>query len=107
LKRIDTRTRFNKTVNLKVEMESFMKHIGLDSKLQDLRILEVWEECVGSVIAKNSVPVELRKNKLFVSVENAVWRYELNAKKEDILNKLNKILDRKNNKNLIKDIVFI
>lgn len=88
-------------------MESFMKHIGLDSKLQDLRILEVWEECVGSVIAKNSVPVELRKNKLFVSVENAVWRYELNAKKEDILNKLNKILDRKNNKNLIKDIVFI
>lgn len=88
-------------------MDSFMKHIGLDSKLQDLKILDVWEECVGSVISKNSFPVELRKNKLFVSVENAVWRYELNAKKEDIISRLNKILDKKNKKGLIKDIVFI
>jgi len=84
-----------------------MKHIGLDSKLQDLKILDAWEECVGTVIAKNSVPVELRKNKLFVSVENAVWRYELNSKKEDIINKLNKIFDKKNQKGFIKDIVFI
>lgn len=107
MKRIDTKSRFNKPVCLKDELDSFMKHIGLDEKLQDLKILEIWEECVGPVIAKYSVPVELRKSKLFVSVENPVWRFELSSKREDIINKLNVILDKKNKKGIIKDIVFI
>jgi len=107
LKRIDTKSRYNKAICLKDELDSFMKHIGLDEKLQDLKILEVWEECVGSVIAKNSIPVELRKSKLMVSVENPVWRYELASRKEEIISRLNVILDRKNKKGIIKDIVFI
>jgi hypothetical protein len=106
-KKFDTRTRLNKTVCLKDEMDSFMKHMGLDEKLQDLKILDVWEKCVGQVIAGYSVPVHLKKNKLFVSVENAVWRFELAAKKEEIINKLNKILNKQDNKITIKEIVFI
>ena len=48
MKRVDTRSRLNKTICLKDEMESFMKHIGLDEKLQELKILDVWKECVGN-----------------------------------------------------------
>jgi hypothetical protein len=106
MKKLNYKVRSKKVLCLKDEMEGFMKHLGLDEVLQDLRILEVWEECVGSVIAKNSIPVELRKNKLMVSVENAVWRYELSTKKEEILIRLNQILN-KNTKVKIKDIVFI
>lgn len=106
MKKLNYKVRANKVLCLKTEMDGFMKHLGLDEVLQDLRILEVWEECVGSVIAKNSIPVELRKNKLMVSVENAVWRYELSAKREEIINKLNRILNKKS-KVKIKDIVFI
>jgi hypothetical protein len=106
MKKLNYKVRSKKVLCLKNEMDGFMKHLGLDEVLQDLRILEVWEECVGSVIAKNSIPVELRKNKLMVSVENAVWRYELSTKKEEILTRLNEILN-KNSKVKIKDIVFI
>lgn len=103
MKIIETRTRFNKTVCLKNELDNFMNYIGLDSKMQELQILNVWSECVGETIAKYSSPQEIRKNKLFVKVENAAWRYELSLNKTGIIEKLNFKLKKK----LIKDIIFI
>ena len=95
MKRIETRTRFNKTVCLKGELDNFMNYIGLDSKMQEMQILKIWSKCVGEAIAKYSAPHEIRKNKLFVRVENAAWRYELSMKKEEIIEKLNKNLKKK------------
>jgi predicted nucleic acid-binding Zn ribbon protein len=103
MKSIETKTRFNKTVCLKSELDNFMNYIGLDSRMQEMEILKVWSRCVGEGIAKFSAPVEMRKNKLFVRVENAVWRYELSIKKNEIIEKLNLSLKKK----LIKDIIFI
>lgn len=71
--------------------------------MEELKILEVWNECVGEAIAKYSKPVGLKNNKLMVSAENAVWRYELAARKEEIMDKINKHLNKKE----IKEIVFI
>ena len=79
-----------------------MNYIGLDVRMQELQILDVWNDCVGNSIAQFSTPLEIRKNKLFVSVENAAWRYELSLKKNEIMYKLNEALKKK----LIKDIVF-
>lgn len=103
MKSIETRTRFNKMVSLKSELDNFMTYIGLDSRMQELKILSVWSECVGEAIAKYSTPVEIKKNKLFVSVENAAWRYELSLKKIEIIDNLNRSFKKK----LIKDIIFI
>lgn len=90
-------------VSLKSELDNFMTYIGLDSRMQELKILSVWSECVGEAIAKYSTPVEIKKNKLFVSVENAAWRYELSLKKIEIIDNLNRSFKKK----LIKDIIFI
>ena len=90
-------------VCLKGELDNFMNYIGLDARMQELQILNVWSECVGEAIAKYSSPQELRKNKLFVRVENAAWRYELSLNKSGIVEKLNEKLGRK----LIKEIIFI
>lgn len=103
MKNIDTRSRFNKTVSLKSELDSFMSYIGLDARMQELQILTVWKECVGEAIAKYSTPVEIKKNKLLVKAENAAWRHELSMRKEEIIEKLNKNLKKK----LIKEIIFI
>lgn len=103
MKNIDTRSRFNKTVSLKNELDSFMDYIGLDAKMQELKILDVWSDCVGKTIAQYSTPVELRKNKLMVRVENAAWRFELSMKKEEIISRLNGNFRKK----LIKEIIFI
>ncbi|HQY19821.1 MAG TPA: DUF721 domain-containing protein [Ignavibacteria bacterium] len=103
MKKINTNDRFNKTVCLKTEMDDFMEYIGLDAKLHELKILNLWDECVGESISRFSNPVELKKNKLFVKAENAAWRYELSLKKVEIINKLNERLGKK----LIREIVFI
>jgi predicted nucleic acid-binding Zn ribbon protein len=103
MKKIDTKTRLNRTFSLSNELDDFMNYIGLDVKMQELKILNVWSECVGDSIARYSTPVELRKNKLLVSVENAVWRYELSLQKSEIIERLNERF----NKKLIKEIVFI
>jgi predicted nucleic acid-binding Zn ribbon protein len=102
MRRPDLKTRANKAVSLKDEIDVFIKYIGLDERMQELQIVEVWEQCVGN-ISKFSKPVELRKDKLFISVESATWRYELSAKREEIISKLNKCLK----KNLIKEIIFV
>ena len=103
MKNIDTKTRFNKTVSLKSELDVFMDYIGLDAKMQELKILDVWSDCVGKTIAQYSTPVGLRKNKLMVRVENAAWRFELSMKKEEIISRLNDNFRKK----LIKEIIFI
>ncbi len=103
MKNIDTKTRFNKTVSLKSELDTFMDYIGLDAKMQELKILDVWSDCVGKTIAQYSTPVELRKNKLMVRVENAAWRFELSMKKEEIISRLHNNFRKK----LIKEIIFI
>ncbi|MEP7146015.1 MAG: DUF721 domain-containing protein [bacterium] len=103
MKSIETRTRFNKTVCLKSELDNFMNYIGLDSKMQEMEILKIWSKCVGESIAMYSAPQEIRKNKLFVRVESAAWRYELSLQKSEIIAKLNHDLKKK----LIRDIIFI
>lgn len=107
MKRVDTKSRINRVVCLKNEIDDFVKYLGLDERMQELKILEVWKECVGDTIAKFSRPVELKKNKLFVKVENAVWRFELSAKRNEIISRLNLLLYKEEKKKNIKEIVFI
>lgn len=107
MKRIDTKTRMNKTVCLKDEINNFMEYLGLDSKLSEMKIIEVWKLCVGDTIAKFSTPVEIKRNKLLVSVENSVWRYELSLKKKEIIELINENLKQVKNAKLIKDIIFV
>jgi hypothetical protein len=107
MKRVDTKSRINRVVCLKDEIDGFVKYLGLDERMQELKILEVWKECVGETIAKFSRPVELKKNKLFVKVENAVWRFELSAKRNEIISRLNLLLYKEDKKKNIKEIVFI
>ena len=107
MKRIDTKTRLNRTICLKNELDDFMKYIGLDARMHELKILQVWKECVGETIAKYSKPIEIRKNKLLISVENSVWRYELSSRKTEIIQKLNENLKSPKGRKIIKEIVFI
>lgn len=95
--------RLGKVISLRDELDEFMEYIGLSEKMQEMKILKVWNECVGDTISKFSKPVDIKKNKLYVSVENAVWRYELSARKTEILERVNQNLKNK----VLKDIIFV
>lgn len=96
---IDFKTRTKRVTSLKNELNGLIKGI---KKYQKDRFA-YWEQTVGEKIAKVAVPVKNKKGVLFVKVEDAVWRFELTRRKDEILNKINE----HSKKSLIKDIVFI
>lgn len=89
------------------DIDSFREILGIEDKMNEIKIAEVWNECVGATISKFAVPSGIKKNKLMVRVENAVWRQELAARKEEILKNLNRHLQSVKNRKTIKDIVFV
>lgn len=96
---IDFKTRSKHIVSLKNELDGLLKGI---KKYQKERFA-YWEEVVGEKIAKVAVPVKNKKGVLFVKVEDAVWRFELTRRKDELLTKINE----QSKKSIIKDIVFI
>lgn len=54
-----------------------------------IKIWDIWESVVGSVIAKNAKPYGFKKKILFVYVTSSVWTQELQFLKKDIIRELN------------------
>lgn len=96
---VDIKSRTKRVASLKSELNSLLRGI---KKFQKEKF-SYWEEAVGEKISKVAVPVKNKKGVLFVKVEDAVWRFELTRRKEEILNRINQKL----NKSTLKDIVFI
>jgi predicted nucleic acid-binding Zn ribbon protein len=77
--------------------------MGLEQRVQQQMILEVWPKVVGPAIAKHAQPTQLHRGVLTISVANSVWLYELSRNhKETILEKLTQRL----NPSPIKEIQF-
>lgn len=107
ISRINFKRRANKVSCLEDEIGNIIDAFGINDKLNEIKIIEVWKECVGESISRFAVPIGIKNHKLMVNVENSVWRFELNNHKEDIIKKINIHLQTIKNKKLIKDIVFV
>jgi hypothetical protein len=105
--RINFKRRANKVSCLEDEISNIIDAFGINDKLNEIKIIEVWKECVGESISRFAVPIGIKNNKLMVNVENSVWRFELKNHKEEIIKKINIHLHTIINKKLFKDIVFV
>jgi uncharacterized FAD-dependent dehydrogenase len=106
-KRINTRLRDNKVSCLADEISNISEILGVKDRENELKIFNVWKECVGETISKFATPAGIKNNKLLISVENPVWRFELNNRKVEIIKKINSHLLGLKNKTIIKEIVFV
>lgn len=107
IKKLNTRIRDNKLSCLEDEINSVSELLGVKDKENELRIFKVWKECVGETISNFASPKGIKNNKLLVSVENPVWRFELSNRKEEIIKKINSHLQGSKNKIIIKEIIFV
>lgn len=83
-------------------LDSLLKHYGLDIRMKQYRVLEIWDKAVGSQIAKATKPEKIDRGILIVKVEKAVWRNELSFMKKEIIKKLNKLMQEE----IVKEIIF-
>lgn len=100
MKSSEFKKRANKTVLLKDEIELFLNELGLDTGLYSIKLNAIWKEAVGESISKFSKPVVIKRGKLYVSVENSVWRYELSMKKQEIVKVFNENIEKLTNESL-------
>jgi len=88
---------------LKTALNIFLMKSGLDKGVKQERAVLIWKEAVGDVIAENAEAEKAEHGVLFVRVSTPTWRQELQLKKSEILDQVNKKAGFK----AIKDIKFI
>lgn len=89
-------------MGIKPILEKTIKKLGLEIKIKEGKIWEIWDEAVGPTVARNAQPESIRSRVLFVRVSTSAWMQQLQFIKERIIEKLNQSLG----KTLVKSISF-
>jgi predicted nucleic acid-binding Zn ribbon protein len=84
-------------------LEQSLKRFELAQRLEEYSVWPVWNEVVGSPIARNAQPEKIRNGTLFVKVTSPVWMQQLQFMKEMIADKLNQRLGGE----IVKNIFFM
>jgi predicted nucleic acid-binding Zn ribbon protein len=84
-------------------LNQVLERYGLAQRAKEIEALNLWPEVVGEKIAKVTEAKDVREGRLFVKVENSVWRNELYYLKQDFINALNRRLGQVS----VNDIVVV
>ena len=95
--------RRSNTEPLKDVLKQYLKAIGADKKLKEIRLKNNWEEIMGRSIALKTEKIYINKGIFYVKINSSVLKHELSMMKQAVLDKLNKEAGEK----LIYDIKFI
>lgn len=83
-------------------IDALLRQLGIQTKLKQYDIVDVWGSIVGAQIASVTSIDKIEKNVLVVKVTAAPWRTELMFRKSEILDKIHAAM----NSDAIKDIRF-
>jgi predicted nucleic acid-binding Zn ribbon protein len=83
-------------------IQDFLNAYNLGSKLDEVKLINSWEDIVGKLVAKHTNNLYIRRKVLFVNLDSDALRAELSYSKSLLLQRLNEFVG----KPLIKDIVF-
>lgn len=94
--------RRSKTISLAEAMKDYIKEMNLEGKLNEVGIINSWEETVGKAIASRTSKLYIKDQVLYVSLNSSVVRNELLMLRQVLKEKLNE----KAGSEVIKDIVL-
>ncbi|MCX6301601.1 MAG: DUF721 domain-containing protein [Bacteroidia bacterium] len=94
--------RRSKTISLAEAMKDYIKEMNLEGKLNEVGIINSWEETVGKAIASRTSKLYIKDQVLYVSLNSSVVRNELLMLRQELKEKLNE----KAGSEVIKDIVL-
>ncbi|MFQ5746557.1 MAG: DUF721 domain-containing protein [Gemmatimonadota bacterium] len=66
-----------------------LDRLGIAEKVERAAAVAEWDRIVGPHIARVARPVRVHETTLFVEVESAAWRMELNMMRRDIIGRIN------------------
>lgn len=92
----------SRTKTLGDALDELVETLGIRKKLREQEVFQFWDKAVGERIAEVAKPTRISKGTLFVSVQSGPWRNELSMRREEIVSRLNEIV----NEEIVKDIKF-
>jgi predicted nucleic acid-binding Zn ribbon protein len=75
---------------------------SFNHKLMENRVVNSWSEIMGSTVASYTSNVEIRRQKLYVTLTSSVLRHSLTLSKEEVIRKINQAVGD----DVITDIMF-
>jgi predicted nucleic acid-binding Zn ribbon protein len=89
-------------VPLEAALRIFLKEKKWSQKIKGYQIISDWENLAGKEIAKSSQPIKIQDKCLFLAVKSNVWANELNLRKGELIEKIN----REAGEEIISNILF-
>ena len=65
-----------------------LKNMGLEGRMDEVRLRAEWADVVGETVASRCRPGEVRGGILFILVENNVWMQEIRFHQETIMKRI-------------------
>ena len=84
-------------------LDKSLKRMEISPRLDEYGVWPIWNDIVGTTIARNAQPEKIRNGTLFVKVTSPVWMQQLQYMKEMIAEKLNQRLKA----DIVKNIFFV
>lgn len=84
-------------------LKKLVNQYGIGEKLVEARVISVWEDVVGKMIARHTVKLYIRKNKLFIQLDSAALKNEIAYARTKLL----ETIREKTESNLIDEIVIL
>jgi predicted nucleic acid-binding Zn ribbon protein len=94
--------RRSKTISLAEAMQDYIREMNLEGKLNEIALINSWEETVGKVISAKTRKIYIKDQVLYIHLNSSVVRNELLMLRGTLLEKLNE----KAGAEVIKDIVL-
>ena len=88
--------------SLKEAMESMFKTYKLESKMNQVKLINAWEQVMGPAVAHRTIELKIIDQSLIVTLSSSSLRQELFMDKIKIIESLNEVVGTK----VISDIVF-
>ena len=83
-------------------MHDTLKDMGIAERIEETKILRLWNEIVGDFVAQKVKPIKISRKKLYVHIGDSAFRQEFVFLKKEIL----KQIEEKAGKGIISDISF-
>ncbi len=88
--------------SLSTIMRKILKNPKLSKRLDNIKIIEIWNELIGSNLEKYVLDSKVYKGKLYIKLKSSTLRNEFTYKKSELLKQIN----NRFGKQVIDDIVF-
>lgn len=88
--------------DIRQAVEAVMKYYGLTEKFKEYQMPAIWEKVMGKFIASKTNDVKMIKNKLYVKLDSAALRQELQYDRE----KIKEMINAEVGENFVQEVVL-